>query len=215
MKKPKNIIFDCDGVLVDSEIIANRIEVEVKNELGFPITLEEQISKFVGHGMTTSVMQEELSRLPESYNSIVDERCKIAYLQELKSIQGVTEVLQSLAHPKCVASSSRSDWLDYKLTLTDLKPFFKNSVFSGDMVKKCKPAPDLFLYAIETMGWSASDCLVIEDSVAGVTAAKAAGILTCGFIGGSHIFPGHSEKLLAAGADYIIKDITMVINLLE
>jgi HAD superfamily hydrolase (TIGR01509 family) len=214
MKKLKHVIFDCDGVLVDSEIIANRVEVEVKCELGFHITLEEQITKFVGHGFSSSVVQEELSRLPENFWTLVDERCKTAYINELQPIAGVLEVLRTLPHEKCVASSSRAEWLDYKLTLTHLKSFFPGAIFSGDAVEKCKPAPDLFFHAIEKMGWQASECLVIEDSVAGVTAGRSAGLITCGFVGGSHIFPGHAERLIKAGADCVISDFKNILRLL-
>ena len=213
MKKPKAVIFDCDGVLIDSEIIANRIEVEVKCELGFPTTLEEQLKKFVGHGATSSVVLDEIKRLPAHFETLVDERCQIAYKNELKPIAGVLEVLNTLKLPKCVASSSRTQWLDLKLEITGLKSFFNNAIFSGDTVEKCKPEPDLFLHAMKTMGWSREDCLVIEDSVAGVTAGKAAGIVVCGFVGGAHIYPGHAERLLAAGADYIVSDIRSILRI--
>lgn len=214
MKKPKTIIFDCDGVLVDSEIIAGRIEAEVKTAMGFPITLEEQLKRFVGHGFSSSVVQEELKRLPENFNEIVDERCRVAYQKELKPIKGVLDTLLSLPHPKCVASSSHSDWLDLKLTLTNLKSSFPNCIFSGDLVEKCKPEPDLFHYALNKMGWRADECLVVEDSLAGVMAGKAAGLTVCGFVGGTHILPGHIDLLVRAGADYIVSDIRNIKRIL-
>jgi beta-phosphoglucomutase-like phosphatase (HAD superfamily) len=124
MKKPKNVIFDCDGVLVDSEILANRIEVEIKTKLGFPITLEEQITKFVGCGMSHPLVQAELQCLPKEYWQLVDDRCDEVYKNELKAIAGVSYVLENLKLPKCVASSSEPGYLDMKLNLTDLKKFF-------------------------------------------------------------------------------------------
>lgn len=213
MKKPKAVIFDCDGVLIDSEIIANRIEVEVKCELGFPTTLEEQLKKFVGHGPTSPIVIEELKKLPPHFDALVDERCKIAYQSELQPIAGVVEVLQMLKLPKCVASNSRTPWLNLKLEVTGIKPFFPNAIFSGDAVKRGKPEPDLFLHSMKTMGWSHQECLVVEDSVAGVTAGKAAGLLVCGFVGGGHIYPGHAERLLQAGADYIVTDIRNILQI--
>ncbi len=208
----KTIIFDCDGVLIDSEIIANRIEVEVKTELGFPITLEEQLRKFVGLGMTHPHVQSELLRLPANYLQIVDDRVKVAYADELKPIDGVVWVLENIKIPKCIASSSEPEWLSLKLSLTQLIHYFPNAIFNGRMVKSCKPAPDLFLLALEKMGWDAASCLVIEDSVAGVQAGKAAGLTVCGFTGAAHAYAGHAERLSAVGADHIISDIKQIQN---
>lgn len=212
--KFKSIIFDCDGVLIDSEIIANRIEVEVKTELGFPITLEEQLKKFVGLGMSHPVMQAELRRLPTNYWQMVDDRVKVAYTNELKAIDGVVEFIEQLSLPKCVASSSEPEWLTFKLEHTKLIRYFPNAIFSGGMVSKSKPAPDLFLLALEKMGWESSSCLVIEDSVVGVEAGKAAGLTVCGFTGGAHIYPGHAEKLVKAGADHMISDFKQIARFL-
>lgn len=214
MRNIKSIIFDCDGVLIDSEIIANRIEVEVKTELGFPITLEAQLKKFVGLGMSHPVMQAELQRLPADYWQIVDDRVKVAYTKELKPINGVTEVLEQLSLPKCVASSSEPEWLTFKLEHTKLIHHFPNAIFSGRMVKNSKPAPDLFLLALQKMSWEGSSCLVIEDSIVGVQAGKAAGLTVFGFTGGAHIYPGHAEKLIAAGADYMISDFRQITDFL-
>lgn len=214
MKKPKYVIFDCDGVLVDSEILANRVEVEVKNELGFPITLEEQITKFVGCGMKHPVMQTELQRLPQHYWQMVDERCDEVYRNELKAIAGVAQTLESLRLPKCVASSSEPEYLDMKLSLTDLKGYFPEAIFHGRSVSKPKPEPDLFLHAAKTLGWTVEDCLVVEDSEYGVRAGKAAGMIVCGFLGGAHIYPGHADRLIKAGADYLISDIKNILRLI-
>ncbi len=216
MKKPKYVIFDCDGVLVDSEILANRVEFEIKNELGFPITLEEQITKFVGCGMNHPAMQAELKRLPKDYWLKVDRRCDEVYKAELKSIAGVVNTLELLALPKCVASSSEPEYLDMKLNLTNLKLFFSQSaIFHGRLVKKSKPEPDLFLHAVEKMGWVAEDCLVVEDSEHGVKAGRAAGMIVCGFLGGAHIYPGHADKLLNAGAHYLISDMRNLLRITQ
>ena len=207
MKRPKYIIFDCDGVLIDSEILANRVEAETKNELGFPITLEEQIKKFVGMGISHPDMQAELKRLPSHYLDAVDQKMKQVYKNELQAIAGTVSALESLNIPKCVASSSEPEWLDFKLSLTDLKKYFSNSIFHGKLVSKCKPEPDLFLFVLKQLGWTASDCLVVEDSVYGVQAGRAAGLSVCGFLGGAHVRPGHSDRLLEAGADYLVSDL--------
>lgn len=209
MKKvtAKHIVFDCDGVLIDSEILANRLEVEIKAELGFPITLEEQLHKFVGMGHSHPDLQSELKRLPAHYWRLVDERVRPIYHKELKAIPGTVEFLDRLHLPKCVASSSGPDWLDLKLSLTDLKKYFGGAIFHGELVTRSKPEPDLFLFALKELDWRAEDCLVIEDSVHGVGAGRAAGMTVCGFLGGSHVIPGHAERLLHAGADFLISDL--------
>ena len=207
MNPPKYIIFDCDGVLIDSEILANRVEAEIKNELGFPITLEQQIKKFVGMGMNHPDMQAELKRLPANYLDLVDGKMKQVYKNELQPIAGTISALEALNIPKCVASSSEPDWLDTKLSITNLKKYFGDAVFHGKLVSKCKPEPDLFLFALKKLGWSAADCLVVEDSVYGVRAGRAAKLQVCGFLGGAHVLPGHSERLIEAGADYLISDL--------
>lgn len=207
MKAPKYIIFDCDGVLIDSEILANRVEAELKNELGFPITLEQQIKKFVGMGMNHPDMQAELKRLPTNYLDLVDQKMKQVYQNELQPIAGTIKALETLAIPKCVASSSEPEWLETKLSITNLKKYFGDSVFHGKLVSKCKPEPDLFLFALKQLGWSADDCLVVEDSVYGVQAGRAAGLHVCGFLGGTHVLPGHSDRLIQAGANYLVSDL--------
>lgn len=215
MNKLNYVIFDCDGVLVDSEIIANRIEAEVKTALGFPTTVEEQISKFFGHGHDSPTLQAALRRLPKNYSEWVDEKVRVAYDTDLRAVTGIPELLSGVRAPSCVASNSHPDWLELKLSLTGLKPFFGNAVFSGHQVKRSKPAPDLFLYAASMMGWPIKGCLVIEDSIVGVTAGKAAGMVVCGLLAGSHIQPGHAQRLIQAGADYVVSSASSVLRLLS
>lgn len=207
------VIFDCDGVLVDSEILANRVEAEVKTELGFPTTLAEQIEKFVGLGTNHPDIQAEIRRLPPDYLALVDARIKGVYERELAALPGAAETLARLGLPKCVASSSELEWIEFKLSLTGLASHFPAALFSGHMVARGKPAPDLFLHAARTMGWAPADCLVVEDSVAGVRAGKAAGMRVCGFLGGGHVLPGHGERLRAAGAELIIDDLRELLRL--
>ncbi len=204
--KAKFVVFDCDGVLVDSEIIANRLEAEVKTQLGFPTTTEEQIRKFVGMGVNSEAVQDEIRRLPSHYLETVDAKIHEAFKTELLAIAGVRDTLAKIPNPKCVASSSHPFWLRHKLEVTQIDHFFRDAVFSGHEVKHGKPAPDLFLYAAQKMGWDPKDCVVIEDSVAGVLAGKEAGMNVCGFLGGSHILDGHSEQLLEAGADHLLSE---------
>ncbi len=215
MKKFDTIIFDCDGVLINSEIIANRIEVEVKTEMGFPISLNQQLTQFVGLGMSHPLVIEELKRLPADYLESVEARVLAAYKKDLKPIAGVVETLKQIKLPMCIASSSETDSLRFKLELTSLKSFFNDFLFTGTMVKNCKPAPDLYLLALEKMKWNPETCLVIEDSLAGVTSAKAAGLYTCGFVGGEHLLPGHADQLKKLGADHIVTEFKDLLKLLN
>jgi HAD superfamily hydrolase (TIGR01509 family) len=212
----KQVIFDFDGVLVDSELIANTVEVEIKTALGFPVTLDEQIEKFTGLCSDHPVLLAELERLPEDYLSRVDQKVKLAYERELKSIVGVTDLLARLKLPKCIASGSEPTWLQYKIELTGLGRFFDSqAIFSTHMVARGKPHPDVFIYAIEKLGWNAEnkrETLVIEDSVVGTQAGRAAGLTVCGFLGGGHIRPGHKAKLRAAGADFCVANFASLVN---
>jgi HAD superfamily hydrolase (TIGR01509 family) len=214
-RKPKHVIFDCDGVLINSEILANRVDAEVKTRLGFPITLEEQILKFVGQGSGNPVMVEEFRRLPKDYLQLLKSELAKVYESELRAHDGVAELLKNFPLPKCVASSSELNSLKRKLKFTELDRYFApEAVFSGHMVERSKPEPHLFWLAAEKMGWAAEDCLVIEDSVAGVTAGKAAGMTVCAFVGGEHILPGYTDQLLKAGADFVVPKISNILRLL-
>ncbi len=149
---PKYIIFDCDGVLIDSEILANRVEAEIKNELGFPITLEQQIKKFVGMGINhpdmQAELQAELKRLPANYLDLVDGKMKQVYKNELQPIAGTISALEALNISKCVASSSEPDWLDTKLSITNLKKYFGDAVFHGKLVNALSKPAQTILFLI-------------------------------------------------------------------
>ncbi len=215
MRKFKTIIFDCDGVLVDSEIIANRVDVEMKTQHGISITLEEQLQKFVGLSDQDPVMLEEMGRLPSDYRKKLHTLIRQTYHTELKAIDGVRETLEKIQVPKCVVSNSDTESLLFKLRLTNIIKYFPNCAFSVEDVRRAKPAPDLYFHALATMKWRSEDCLVVEDSVAGVQGAKAAGLFVCGFIGGGHMYPGHSDKLLNCGVDKLITDFREILNLLD
>lgn len=211
--RPDFMIFDFDGVLVDSECIANRIEAEFKTSLGFPTTLQEQIRRFTGLGRHHPTVQAELQRLPPDYWNTVEEKIRDAYKAELRPFPGAVELLQELPQPRCVASNSDPRSLAYKLQLTGLDRFFPHA-FSGEEVAQGKPAPDLFLHALAKLGWTRERALVIEDSIAGVTAARAAGLRVWGYLGGGHILDGHGAQLLALGAEKLVADMTELRTLL-
>jgi HAD superfamily hydrolase (TIGR01509 family) len=181
------VIFDCDGVLVDSEPIAVRIDVEMLAEVGLTMSEEEVIERFVGRSPEVILAETEarLGRaVPEGWFDRGEARLRELYATELKPVPGIAEALEAIADPVCVASSSAPDNVRYKLELTGLYERFAGRIFSAAEVANGKPAPDLFLHAASRMGASPSECVVIEDSRYGVEAARAAGMDVFGFAGG-------------------------------
>lgn len=203
------LIFDCDGVLIDSESIVCRVEVEAFAEIGYELELERFVQRFVGKSARDgrALIEAELGRkLPAGFEAESARRVAEAFARELKPVSGVAEALAALPTRKCVASSSLPERLAYTLRLTGLATWFGDAVFSVTMVARGKPAPDLFLHAAAAMGADPGRCLVIEDSAPGVAAAKAAGMTAFGFTGASHCRPGHDARLAAAGADVTFAD---------
>lgn len=216
-QKPSLVIFDCDGVLIDSELIACRVDADCLTEIGFPTTVEFIRENFIG--VSSRVMFDRIERdhgrkLPEDFSVALQQRLNAAFSEELKAIGGVADMLPALGVQACVASSSQPDRLRHTLGVTGLWPHFDPHVFSATMVRNGKPAPDLFLYAAEKMGAAPRDCVVVEDSRAGVAAGRAAGMRVLGFTGGSHCGPDHGRLLRAAGAATVFADMTLLPELL-
>ena len=211
------VIFDCDGVLIDSEIITCRIEAEELNRLGYTITADEVIRRFTGLAdeKMRAIIEADWQRpLPHDFSANVKSRVADSYRDGLKAIEGISEALAQIALPMCVASSSAPPKLRLGLEQTNLYEFFAPNIFSTTMVARSKPAPDLFLFAAEKMNIAADRCLVVEDSTAGVQAACAAGMRVLGFCGGSHCLPDHAALLLANGAQQIFSEMSRLPKLL-
>jgi HAD superfamily hydrolase (TIGR01509 family) len=201
LNRPGLVIFDCDGVLVDSEHIGARIWSECLRAEGFPITLEDlrESSGISGAALAEMIRRRFGRPLPEGFMQATRAKIMSAFTDELRAIEGISELLLSLTTRLCVASNSHLDRVRHSLEVTGLLQFFEPHVFSAIMVERGKPAPDLFLFAAQQLNVSPADCLVIEDSVHGITAAQAAGMEVVGFCGGSHCQTGHSERLIGAG----------------
>lgn len=201
--KPPLLIFDCDGVLVDSEPIASRVLAEALSEIGFPLGPQQAIERYTGISLAAvlAAVEAEWQRpLPADFSATLAERDRAAFRAELQAMPGVARVLAGLPHARCVASSGSLDKIRHNLALTGLLDFFAPHVFSAEMVTHGKPAPDLFLLAAARMHSPPARCVVIEDSVAGVSAACAAGMRVLGFCGGGHARPELADALRAAGA---------------
>ena len=181
------LILDCDGVLIDSERLAVKVDVEVLGELGWPLTEAEVIERLVGRSDrdTRAAIETQLGRaLPEDWLEQFKPRYREAFAAELAPVKGVIEALDRITLPSCIASSGTHEHLRYTLGLTGLYARFVGRIFSAEDVAEGKPAPDLFLHAAEQMAVRPTGCVVIEDSRSGVVAARAAGMRVLAFAGG-------------------------------
>ena len=181
------VIFDCDGVLIDSERIAVRTDVQVLAKLGWVLTEAECIERFVGLSDRSikAAIEAQLGRcLPDDWDHEFQSLYRDAFAAELTPVAGVVEALDQITLPSCVASSSSHEKLRFTLGLTGLYERFAGRIFSAYEVARGKPAPDLFLYAASRMGVEPAACAVVEDSRYGVAAARAAGMRAFGFAGG-------------------------------
>jgi HAD superfamily hydrolase (TIGR01509 family) len=184
---PELVIFDCDGVLIDSERIAVKVDVQVLSELGWPLSEAEVIERFVGRSDrdTQAAIEAHLGRkLPDGWDERFKPLYEEAFAAELTPVDGVLEALDRITLPSCVASSGTHEYLRYMLGLTGLLDRFAGRIFSVEDVARGKPAPDLFLHAAARMGAGTTRCVVVEDSRSGVQAARAAGMSVLAFAGG-------------------------------
>ena len=203
------IIFDCNGVLVESERIAAAVAAEEFTRAGFRMTPEVAARFFFGRrpaDMFAMVEAATKRKLPVNFASRVTAATLARLRAELRPMPHAGYALTWLRGPKCVASSSTLDRIRASLEMTGLARFFDH-VFSASEVPNGKPAPDIFLHAAERVGIVAEDCLVVEDSPAGVSAAVAAGMTAIGFVGGSHAGGELGGRLIKAGARTIVADL--------
>jgi HAD superfamily hydrolase (TIGR01509 family) len=200
------IIFDCDGVLVDSEVLSCGCLVALLRTHEINIGLDAAFDMFLGR-TTKSIIahcQTFGPKLPRGFAARLRACVREAFTASLRAIPGIEAVLRRLTTPYCVASSSDLERIRLCLELTGLAPFFAERIFTAQMVKRGKPAPDLFLRAASRLGADPRRVLVIEDSVSGVEAAKAAGMRVWGFVGASHYASRDGRPLLlAAGAERV------------
>jgi HAD superfamily hydrolase (TIGR01509 family) len=204
--KPDLVIFDCDGVLVDSEILSCQCLSEALAQCGIELGEGEALDLFLGQS-TQAVLQhyrEDRRLVPEAFLAAWKARLFERFRHALRPVPGIDSVVSQLDAPFCVASSSDLDRVSLSLALTGLASLFGGRLYTAQMVARGKPAPDLFLHAAAQMQASPARALVIEDSVSGVTAAKAAGMTVWGFVGGSHYRSRDGRAMLYdAGVDRV------------
>ena len=212
MKKYKCIIFDCDGVLVDSEVLGNQVMVDMANEYGANIDIVYAMKNFKGSFLKDCIGQVEniLGKpLPEDFEKEYRKRTFEAFKTELKPISGIKEVLQKLEIPFCVASSGPKEKIKWNLEITGLTGFFGDNIFSCYDIGKWKPDPAIFLYAVDVMGYAPEECLVIEDSIFGVMAAKNGGFDVLGFAADAE------DNSFAEQATAVFYDMNKLIPMIE
>jgi HAD superfamily hydrolase (TIGR01509 family) len=201
-------MFDCDGVLVDSEILACASLAELMTLLGHAMTTEDAVRTFAGRSRKDVIARAEqlLTRpIPDEMGAEAATRLLARFRRELKPVEGVVEAIAALPFRRCVASSSSPDRLALSLEVTGLTDLFYPYIFSAEQVARGKPAPDLFLFAARSVGADPSHCIVIEDSPLGIEAARAAGMSAIGFSGASHATGDLAERLATAGAHIVVR----------
>jgi HAD superfamily hydrolase (TIGR01509 family) len=216
------VIFDCDGVLVDSEVVALRVEIAFLAELGLTYARDEFAERFLGHTMTEFYAQLDRDHrarmgrpLPADVPDRLAARLKPEMETHVNAVAGVHEVVETLARPKAIASSSGVDALHRKLRKVGLYDAFAPHIYSGEMVARSKPSPDLYLHAAQALGVEPRACTAVEDSINGVRAAAAAGMRAIDFVGGGHCPPTHAQRLRDAGAHDVIDHMDGLLPLLR
>jgi HAD superfamily hydrolase (TIGR01509 family) len=211
------IIFDCDGVLVDSEAISCRAHAEVLSRHGYPITPEQVFDRFLGRSTRQAniEVEAELGRaLPDDFHVQLQDEQFRSFEADLQAVPHIHAALDAIIQPVCVASSGSQQRMRLTLGRTRLYDRFAPNIFSSSQVVNGKPAPDLFLFAAGQMNAAPERCIVVEDSVAGISGAVAAGMTVLGFHGGSHCRSGHGESLRAVGAAETFDDMRQLPDLI-
>lgn len=214
------VIFDCDGVLIDSEAIFCTVDAEALTKLGYPTSASAISERFAGIPHRTAwqkLAEEHDLKLRDDWVDDILRECDRRFATELRAIAGTSEAITKIknyGHEVCVASSTELTPLATNLERTGILRHVTPNVFSISQVKRPKPAPDVFLFAASQMGFDPSDCIVVEDSVAGVTAARRAGMRSIGFIGGGHTYNALQARLSEAGAASICSSMAEIGDLI-
>lgn len=215
---PAAIIFDFDGVIADSEALANTVLAEAVSSLGLPTTLDDALRLYQGkrwHEVIALVEHRTGRPLPADFTDKLRVNTLQRFTTDLAEVDGAISFIRALQVPRCIASSSPMERLTVCLHTLGIHDEFDGRVFSADVVPNGKPAPDIFLYAAANLGVTPSDCVVIEDSVSGVEAGLAAGMTVIGLCAASHCRAGHWDRLAAAGATEVASSWSEVYQFFE
>ncbi len=218
----KAVIFDCDGVLIDSEIIAVRVALECLAEIGLVYDRHDYAGRFLGHtaadhhrGLNDDHTRHFGRPLPEGFIENLSTRMFTAMMDNVHAVPGARDVVRALDVPMGVASGSHPERLERKLREAGMFEFFAPHVYSAQIVTRGKPAPDIYLHTAARMGVTPAQCVVVEDSLNGVTSARAAGMVVVGFTGGGHCPPNQAEVLRGAGASQVVAHMDQLLTVLR
>jgi HAD superfamily hydrolase (TIGR01509 family) len=215
MQQPGCIIFDCDGVLVDSEVIGVRVLLDMASQYGVTMDLQEAVEEFSGIRLKEGIkmlQQKASSPFPDDFEQAFRARSYEVFKTEMRPVKGIKEILDRLTIPFCVASSGPVEKMRLNLTITGLLSYFEegNRMFSGYEINSWKPDPGIFLHAAHVMGFSPAECVVIEDSKAGVIAARRGGFKVFGY---AKPFNGEELKKEGASVFYDMKELPALLSL--
>ncbi len=212
------VLYDCDGTLIDSEHIAGSVCADALTKIGYPIDMATFNARFTGSPVarTWEILRAEIPfALPEGFNAAIDAEIHRRFKEELQGIEGVEAAICALSPKRAVASSTHLPVLRANLIKVGLAPLFGPHIYSASQVARGKPAPDVFLFAASQVGADPSECIVVEDSVTGVTAAMRAGMRVVGFCGASNGVPDLPRKLQEAGALGVVEHMHALPGVIE
>ena len=215
----KGIIYDFDGVIADSEVLANNVLAEAVTTLGLPTTYEDSIALYMGKRWSEidAAIVTGIGRpVPAGFLDDMKYALETRFREALKPVPGAEDFIRRFAAlPRCIASSSSVERLQLCMDVLGFGHHFPDTVFSADLVARGKPHPDIFLYAANKIGVAPEHCLVVEDSPNGLRAGLAAGACVVGLCAASHIRPGHAERLRDAGAEHVFESWPQVADFLS
>ena len=203
MSKIKHILFDCDGVLVDTEYTAAIKMCEALEREGMSIDLEHYLREHSGTTFSGILGRYFADSMSDENKHTLMRRVEAEVAAAVRAVPGIPELLPAIKTAKSVVSNSSLETVRHALKVTGIRAYFDGRIFSSEQVPRAKPAPDLYLLAIRSLGLNPQQILVVEDSRTGTQAARAAGLAVIGFAAASHILPGHGEKLLELGAERV------------
>ena len=215
----RGLIFDFDGVIADSEALANNVLAETISQMGLQTSLDDALARYMGKRwpeVVAAIERDTGRKTPDDFAESLKQATLACFRTSLREVEGASDFIRHFGHlPRCIASSSSADRLEISLAILGLTDTFGSHVYSADRVSQGKPHPGIFLLAAGQIGVPPAYCAVIEDSISGVQAGVAAGMIVIGLCAGSHMRAGHAGRLQAAGAHHVAASWNEIRNLMR